>query len=292
MADDTARHPNMPTPTYQDVIIRAAQDPSVDIDKLERLVELQEAHETRVADCRFNEAMSAAQSEMEPVRADANNPQTKSRYAKYATLDRAIRPIYTKHGFAVSYNTEPSGDPNLVRVIALVTNGPITQRRQVDMPIVTQGFRGTDMMTRIHATESAITYGKRTLLGMVFNITISTDDDGNRAGGYTQRQPIRPTPATTPVDPRTGEVLPPHDIGFLDAEDGTAETWQQWGARLVAAVNAATTEAEIDQWVEHNRAQFDTFKQDAAVMFGRLEAAIAKHRNEVKAKGATKETSP
>jgi|GEM_PF-294836 len=104
-----------------------------------------------------------------------------------------------------------------------------------------------------------------------------------------QTAPITKAPETAPpLDRKTGEVLPPHDIGFRDTEDGTAETWQQWGARLVAAINAASSEAEIDQWVEHNQKHFATFKQDALLMFGKLEAAIAKRREAVKGKGAQK----
>jgi|GEM_PF-5946413 len=287
--DDTAK--NLPAlPGYRDVIIRAANDPSFDIDKLERLVELQEALETRAADREFNVAMSRAQGEMEAVRAESYNPQTRSRYAKYAVLDRAIRPIYTKYGFSISYNTEPSGDVNLLRVIGLAANGAITHRHQVDMPIVTTGFKGTDMMTKTHATSSALTYGKRALLGMIFNIPVDTDDDGNRAGGRPPQQQRQPTvrPAEAPVHPETGEVSP-HTIAFLDAEDGTPETWQAFGARFIQAINSATTEPEVNAWITHNRTTLDQFQKDAPNVFVRLEAAIDKHRNEIRSKGATKE---
>ena len=40
----------------------------------------------------FNEAMTRAQAEMRPVARDANNPQTRSKYASYVALDRALRP--------------------------------------------------------------------------------------------------------------------------------------------------------------------------------------------------------
>jgi hypothetical protein len=54
----------------------------------------------------------------------------------------------------------------------------------IDIPIVTKGPQGKDVMTATHATMSANTYGKRGLLKMIFNIAeYNEDDDGNAAGG-------------------------------------------------------------------------------------------------------------
>ena len=41
-----------------------------------------------------------------------------------------------------------------------------------------------DVMTKIHATGSAFTYGQRYLLKLIFNVAVGDDDDdGNKAGG-------------------------------------------------------------------------------------------------------------
>ena len=87
------------------VIARAASDPAVDIDKMERLLAMQERVMERNAETSFNEAMRAAQGDMRQVATDANNPQTRSRYATYAAIAAALRPIYTRHGFSISYGT-------------------------------------------------------------------------------------------------------------------------------------------------------------------------------------------
>jgi hypothetical protein len=50
------------------------------------------------------------------------------------------------------------------------------------MPADGKGARGNDVMTKTHATGAAITYGKRYLLGMIFNLAVTRDDDGNGAG--------------------------------------------------------------------------------------------------------------
>lgn len=165
------------------MIERAARDPAVDIDKLQQLMAMHERIEARQAEADFDKALTAAQAAMGRVRTDSNNPQTRSRYASYGTLDASIRPIYTAHGFALSFNTE-SVAPEIVRVICRVShqNGhSITY--QIDMPADGKGPKGSDVMTKTHATGSAVSYGMRYLLKMIFNIAVyDKDDDGNAAG--------------------------------------------------------------------------------------------------------------
>lgn len=162
------------------MIERLACDPSVDVAKLERLMELRERVIARVAQQQWQDAMSAAQSEMRPIAADADNPQTRSRYASYAQLDRALRPVYTKHGFSLSFNTGASGAADTLRVLCDVTHAGHTARYQIDMPADGKGAKGGDVMTRTHATGAAATYGMRYLLKMIFNVAVGEDDrDGN-----------------------------------------------------------------------------------------------------------------
>ncbi len=50
------------------------------------------------------------------------------------------------------------------------------------MPADGKGAKGGDVMTKTHATGSAVSYGRRYLMGMIFNLAvISRDDDGNAA---------------------------------------------------------------------------------------------------------------
>lgn len=164
------------------MIERAARDPTVDIDKMERLVAMQERALARNSEQAFNEAMTAAQGEMRPIATDSSNPQTRSRYASYGALDKSMRPIYTKHGFSLSFGTEDGGAAEYVRVTCHVSNRGYTRKYQVDMPADGKGAKGGDVMTKTHAVGSAMSYGQRYLLKMIFNIAIGDDDDGHRAG--------------------------------------------------------------------------------------------------------------
>src|SRR4030067_597850 len=89
------------------IIERVACDPAADIAKMRELLELRVSLHAAETKRQFGIAMSAAQEEMEPVRSDCHNKQTHSNYASYPALDRALRPIYTKHGFALTFDTVP-----------------------------------------------------------------------------------------------------------------------------------------------------------------------------------------
>ncbi len=164
------------------MIERAARDPQVDIDKMERLVAMQERSMARASEQAFNDAMAKAQGDMRRVATDSTNPQTRSKYASYAALDKAMRPIYTTHGFALSFGTAEGAPADYVRIVCDVSNSGYTRKYQVDMPADGKGAKGGDVMTKTHAVGSAMSYGQRYLLKMIFNIAIGDDDDGNAAG--------------------------------------------------------------------------------------------------------------
>jgi hypothetical protein len=147
------------------VIARAAKDPDTDVEKLERLMAMIERVEAKNAERAFNEAMNAAQSEMRPVSADADNPQTRSKYATFAKLDSALRPIYTKHGFSLSFDEGESPKPEHVRVLCYVAHSAgFTRVYHRDMPADGKGAKGGDVMTKTHAAGAAGSYGARYLL--------------------------------------------------------------------------------------------------------------------------------
>jgi hypothetical protein len=165
------------------MITRAASDPNVDIDKMERLVQMREREQARQAEIAFNDALNRAQSQMGRIAADAVNPQTRSAYATYGQLDRALRPIYTTEGFALSFDTGANPPEGHVTVLCHAShrNG-FTRTYRVDMPVDGKGAKGNDVMTKTHAMGSGMSYGRRYLLQAIFNIAIGQDDDGNGAG--------------------------------------------------------------------------------------------------------------
>lgn len=160
---------------------RMVTDPNVDVDKFERLMLMHERASARKAEEAFNAAMAGAQQKMRRVGADAHNPQTKSRYASYAALDRVLRPIYTEAGFGLSFDTGEGAASGWVRVLCLVTHSAgFARTYHVDMPADGKGAKGGDVMTVTHAVGASLSYGMRYLLKMIFNVAVGEDDvDGN-----------------------------------------------------------------------------------------------------------------
>jgi hypothetical protein len=275
---------NIPTtntapPGLPDIIGRAAADPSIDIDKLQRLLDMQEAGEIRAGDKAFTAAHAAAEAEMETINTDANNPQTRSKYATFAQVDRAARPIYTKHGFAISFTTEPMGTPESLLVVGTLSHRQGGSRRyQVPVPIVTKGFKGTEMMTPIHATMASISYGKRNLEIMMFNLAIGEDTDGNAP-----RQAPRPPPREH-VDPQTGEVTTTATVepmahqtpGMIEwlADDN----WASWGYRFLAHLRTANSADEVQQWEDLNKSTLDMMSTDKPASRANLRASVTAFR--------------
>jgi hypothetical protein len=156
------------------------------IDVIERLTALQEKALARDAEMEFNLAMNAAQAELGRIAPDLNNPQTHSRYASYAALDKVLRPIYTRHGFSLSFDSGESLIPDTVLICCYVSHsaGHTRKYQGPPMPADGKGAKGGDVMTKTHATGAAMSYGMRYLLKFIFNVAVGEDDtDGNGVTG-------------------------------------------------------------------------------------------------------------
>ncbi len=163
------------------ILDKLMANPDLPVERAEQAFQFYLKVEAEQARKAYSAAMTACQRELAPVVVNANNPQTKSKYATYDALDRALRPAYSNHGFAISYNTA-TPSPEVLRVIAYVSHeGGHEREFSIDMPADGKGAKGGDVMTKTHATGSALSYGKRYLLGAIFNVATSKDDDGNAA---------------------------------------------------------------------------------------------------------------
>ncbi len=165
------------------MISSAASDPNTDADKLERMFALWERMQQKDAETQFHQSMRDAQAEVSRIPANKRNAQTSSNYADYAQLDRLLRPIYTKNGFSLSFNSERISESEIMMLCYVSHRAGHTRTYTIPMPADGKGARGGDVMTKTHATGSATQYGMRYLLKMIFNVAVGNDDDGNGAAG-------------------------------------------------------------------------------------------------------------
>jgi hypothetical protein len=97
-----------------EVISRAAADPSMDVEKMVKLVELHERIQAREARIEYSNAMARLAMQMPRITRsgigfyEKNGQRTEAfKFAPYEAIDKAIRPLLSAEGFSLSFKTEP-----------------------------------------------------------------------------------------------------------------------------------------------------------------------------------------
>ncbi|WP_252106985.1 MULTISPECIES: ERF family protein [unclassified Halomonas] len=165
-------HPTAGSTAIIQVIERAALNPDVDIDKMERLLQMQERVMDRQAMMAYSAAMAAMQTELPSIeeRGQTNN-------GFYATLEDivdAVRPILQKHGFAVSFRIQTQERGIQVTGVLMHKDG---HREETSMllPADMSGNKNA-----VQAFGSSTSYGKRYVLCALLNITTRGQDDNGQ----------------------------------------------------------------------------------------------------------------
>ena len=173
-----------PTALIQ-AIERAAVNPAVDVDKMERLFALQERMLSRNAEIAFNEAMRATQAEMPKIKRNKKNSQTGSLYADLEAVTDAAAPIYTRNGFSLSFGQADCPTDGKIRILCWCSHAAgHTRLYQYDASLDMTGLKGAPNKTAIQAEGSTFSYGQRYLTKLIFNITLTDEDnDGQDAAG-------------------------------------------------------------------------------------------------------------
>ena len=212
-------------------IERAAKDPDFDVAKFGELLRLQRDVGQDLARRSFNRAMAAAQSEMMPVIRSAQNKHLGNKYAKLEDIDREMRPIYTRHGFSVRFGSAPAPREGDMRITCTVAHEDgFFEENHLDAPATLVGSQGGRMaVTPVQAVGSVVTYLRRYLSTMVFNVVLADEDDdgeGSRraAATATQRAPVVRGPVTY-----------------------TDDQWQAWLVKTRSALLVMRTRAEVEQ---------------------------------------------
>lgn len=179
------------------VIERAARDPSVDVDKMERLMQMHERLRERNAKEAFDAALAVMQPDLPQVdrkgrivvlskedraagRMDAK-PQQSTPYALWEDINTAIGPHLAEHGFALSFRTGTTTEGKIT------VTGVLSHRAgHREETTITLMHDSSGSKNNVQAVGSSISYGKRYTAGLLLNITSrapgDADDDGLAAG--------------------------------------------------------------------------------------------------------------
>lgn len=164
------------------IIGRMATDPNADVDKMERMLDMQERVMNKQAESEFSQSMNAVQGLLPNVVKDANNGQTNSKYAKHEAIARAIKPIYTAEGLSLTFSEGDAPKENYIRIIGVLRHkSGYSEQHHLDLPLDVAGIKGSVNKTDIHGTGSTYTYGRRYLTCMIFDVSTGDDNDGNGA---------------------------------------------------------------------------------------------------------------
>ncbi len=177
----------MPSSPGVSMFERLALDPNVSVDKLERLIAMQErinAHTARAAfDAAFVQMRPCIPVIIERARTD------KTTYAPLEDIIEVVTPILSRFGFSLGFRTEWPGE-KMIRVIGILTHAQGHARESS----FESGADKSGSKNDIQALASAVTYGKRYATSdLLCIVTRGEDKDGKTT--KPNGAPVAPPPA-------------------------------------------------------------------------------------------------
>lgn len=175
-------------PDFMSIIDKAMTMPNFELEKLERLLEMQKQIMAKNAEMAFNSALVRLSADLPRIvrsrsvayDIDKNNKQLGKKeafkYAAYEDVDAALRPLLAREGFHPSFDMQPrqgDGGGAIITCTLLHVDGH-SMKASVVVALDTSGGK-----SNIQAMGSTISYGQRYCLKMLLNIvTVGEDDDG------------------------------------------------------------------------------------------------------------------
>jgi len=162
-------------------VAQALTNPEIDANKLEVLLRIQRDVVADAGVRQFTMALHEAQMEMPRVQKNGTISLKEKGSIPFATwedVDSVLRPIMRKHGFSMSFTmeTNPGG--------GFIVHGTLAHAaghsKQYSIPLPNDAGPGRNS---VQAAGSTLSYGKRYLAEMAFNIVRTGQDDDGRAGG-------------------------------------------------------------------------------------------------------------
>jgi len=159
-------------------ISRAAMDPTVDVAKMQALLDMAERMQATAARVEYQAALARIQAKLPRIEKDGAiivSGQTRSRYATLENIDRVIKPLLAEEGFALQFDTQFL-DNRLVIEGRLTHAAGHSEIKRVPLALDTSGSKNSTQ-----ATGSTISYGQRYLIKMFLNIVeCGLDQDGEQ----------------------------------------------------------------------------------------------------------------
>ncbi|MFE3839638.1 ERF family protein [Pseudogemmobacter sonorensis] len=174
------------------VIERVMLDPSIDIEKMERILAMKERMDAQHARVSFASALAAARAEIPPIVKDATvdftsaKGRTHYRHETLAGIAKVIDPILPRYGLSYRFRTEQGNGGVLVTCIIAHAAGHSEETALVAPPDASGSKNG------YQAIGSAVTYLQRYTLKAALGLSAEADDDAQGASPRVEQRRADP----------------------------------------------------------------------------------------------------
>jgi len=152
------------------LIEKVALDPSVNVEKMDKILDMQERILNKQAELEFNQAMAQAMAEIPSFEKSKKGHNFK--YATFESINKQVKPIIAKKGLFITFMTDFQSDNHVMITAKITHKSGHFQETSMRFPFDPSGSKNT-----IQATGSAISYGKRYTMNALLNITTHEEDD-------------------------------------------------------------------------------------------------------------------
>tara|TARA_R110000772_G_scaffold143235_1_gene252715 strand:- start:213 stop:1013 length:801 start_codon:yes stop_codon:yes gene_type:complete len=223
---------------------------TVNVEALEKLMDLQERYEATVAKKEFAIALSNFQASCPTIKKVRKGPSYV--YAAFDDIMRVISPVLQAHGFSLSFNQSTAEDMTYMKCVVIHSGGHTmesTYDTQKSKPIMSRA--GNSVTNLEQAGASSNSFAKRYCLVNAMNI-ICTDMDDDAQSVTPRQQDANFAPATSPkIDKRAVAIksikLRMEKASLVDADVDTAlsvlmkkkvDDWEKLEAKVIMRLDS------------------------------------------------------
>lgn len=247
-----AQLPAEPQPTTMiDIIARAARDPSVDIDKLERLFRMKLDIEARDAKAAYLAALAEMQPRLPVITKHGvisknekdergnktGRQEAMTKYARWEDVVEGITPILAEHGFSLSFRVaQPTPDRVAVSGV-LGHRGGHTEETTLSLPLDTSGAKNN-----VQGWGSSVSYGKRYTAFALLNISARGEDDDGNGPGMGEESDVEANAPPDALRDREGKLL-----SYYASDKAKTFT-----SRAIESINLSPNPEAVKEWRRAN----------------------------------------
>ena len=239
------------------IIERAARDPNVDIDKMQRLMEMHEKMQSIRAKAEYAAAFAEMQPEL-PIIPEHGKGHNNASYALWEDVNELIKPVLGRFGFGLSFKVRDAASGVEITAVCSHRAGYSDETTKT-FPLDTSGNKNV-----IQAAGSTISYGKRYTAGALLNLTsrLEVDDDGKRGGGKAIEPTAAPAKSSASLKRKDENGKDAWDrlIGELRTDLADCKTLVTLSKLRADYREKARSERWPKAWLEALANEFDTFE--------------------------------